>query len=172
MSFTKKILFVVMMDMLGIFQVNTTFSMERRLELPDCLNYSNEDPAFYDIEIDSENKILIRFPNDGKQPTSENTAKYSCSSIKNDKVTAWYIWAFGGKSALNVVYGDNPPIKDLPDYSFFGFPCGSESVEKIVDQDYRYNIISLDFGSNEKLFWETFKKLLKPLSVGYCYTDY
>lgn len=47
---------------------------------------------------DASKKFNIKFPKNGKQPTTKDTAIWSCANSKDPSVTEWYINMFGGRT--------------------------------------------------------------------------
>ena len=92
--------------------------------------------------------IVVAFPLDGHQPTTEEAAEYACANIENENITNWYVQAFGGDEAVK--------LSKEGELTVNGVKWGFDSTNAPK------NIITVDTSSStspdfEKQFWETFR---------------
>ena len=95
----------------------------------------------------------IYFPADGTQPTTKEVVEYSCTNVKDDAVTDWYIRAFGGDIGLSLSRGSPAPAVD--NAPKMGFNT-TNAPAHIITVDTTVPNTPEDFAQQ---FWQTFRKI-------------
>jgi hypothetical protein len=67
--------------------------------------YANDNAQYTQIRIDQD--TYIYFPVDGRQPTTEQAAEWSCANVDNSKITQWYAKMFGKDGLLKMGFDEN-----------------------------------------------------------------
>lgn len=83
-----------------------TFLIGTKLYLPDGLGEKTSLETTTSIKItDTEH---LYFPNNGSQLATKNASAWSLAKTKDDKITDWYVWVFGGNEAVALSKGKQP----------------------------------------------------------------
>lgn len=105
--------------------------------------------------------INIYFPADGSQPTTHEAAEYSCANVNSNRVTDWYVRAFGGDKGLASSRGANPPnVDNGPKIGF------KENTPSYVITHTPYSVAQkitkpcrIYFSPQMRRFWQAFREI-------------